>query len=100
MFEQDWRLAAIAACGLLGGAYVLWLCAYRLWRRTWGRGKRARGRLLAIAIDNMTQGVVMLDAARGLGVGNEPFVGMYEVCGVVVKSGWAFLVVTNNREHS
>jgi methyl-accepting chemotaxis protein len=98
MFEQDWRLAAVAVCGLLGGAYVLWRCAYRLWRRTWGRGKRARGRLLAIAIDNMTQGVVMFDAAERLVVCNDRFLDMYGLSREVVKPGCTFLDVINNRK--
>ena len=77
MFEQDWRLAVVVICGLLGGAYGLWRCAYLLWRFTLGRGRRARGRLVAVAIDNMTQGVVMFDAVERLVVCNDRFLDMY-----------------------
>src|SRR3954466_9016452 len=98
MFEQDWRFTAVVVCGLLGGAYVLWRCAYKLWRRTWGRGKRARGRLLTIAIDNMTQGVVMFDAAERLVVCNDRFIDMYGLSRDVVKPGCTFLDVITNRK--
>jgi len=98
MFEQDWRLAVVVVCVLLGGAYVLWRCAYMLWRFTWGRGKRARGRLLTIAIDNMTQGVVMFDAAERLVVCNDRFLDMYGLSREVIKPGCTFLDVINNRK--
>ena len=98
MFEQDWRFAAVVVCVLLGGAYVLWRCAYMLWRRTWGRGKRGRGRLLSIAIDNMTQGVVMFDANERLVVCNDRFLDMYGLSRDVVKPGCTFLDVINNRK--
>ncbi len=98
MLEQDWRLAVVVACVLLGGAYVLWRCAYVLWRFTWGRGRRARGRLLAIAIDNMTQGVVMFDEAERLVVCNDRFLDMYGLSREVVKPGCTFLDVINNRK--
>jgi len=98
MFEQDWRLAAVVVCGLLGGAYGLWRCAYLLWRFTLGRGRRARGRLVAIAIDNMTQGVVMFDAAERLVVCNDRFLDMYGLSREVVKPGCTFLDVINNRK--
>jgi PAS domain S-box-containing protein len=98
MFEQDWRLAVVVVCGLLGGAYGLWRCVYVLWRFTWGRGRRARGRLIAIAIDNMTQGVVMFDAAERLVVCNDRFLEMYGLSREVVKPGCTFLDVINNRK--
>jgi methyl-accepting chemotaxis protein len=98
MFEQDWRFTAVIVCGLLGGAYVLWRCAYKLWRRTWGRGKRARGRMLTIAIDNMTQGVVMFDAAERLVVCNDRFIDMYGLSRDIVKPGCTFLDVITNRK--
>jgi methyl-accepting chemotaxis protein len=97
MLEQDWRLAVAVLGALLGGAYVLWRLAYRLWRSA-GRGKRARGRLLAIAIDNMTQGVVMFDAAERLVVCNDRFLDMYGLSRDVVKPGCTFLDVINNRK--
>jgi methyl-accepting chemotaxis protein len=98
MFEQDWRFAAVVAGVLLGGAYVLWRCGYMLWRRTWGRGKRGRGRLLSIAIDNMTQGVVMFDGAERLVVCNDRFLDMYGLSREIVKPGCTFLDVINNRK--
>jgi len=98
MFEQDWRLSVVAVCGLLGGAYGLWRCAYLLWRFTLGRGRRSRGRLVAIAIDNMTQGVVMFDAAERLVVCNDRFLDMYGLSREIVKPGCTFLDVINNRK--
>src|SRR4051812_41333139 len=98
MFEQDWRFAALVVGVLLGGAYVLWRCGYMLWRRTWGRGKRGRGRLLSIAIDNMTQGVVMFDGAERLVVCNDRFLDMYGLSREIVKPGCTFLDVINNRK--
>ncbi|MFL5189070.1 MAG: methyl-accepting chemotaxis protein [Microvirga sp.] len=98
MLEQDWRLALGALCVLLGGAYVLWRCAYMLWRHTWGRARRARGRLLSLALDNMTQGVVMFDAAERLVVCNDRFLDMYGLSREVVKPGCTFLDIINNRK--
>src|SRR3954454_17053309 len=98
MFEQDWRFAAVVAGVLLGGAYVLWRCGYMLWRHTWGRARRARGRLLSLAIDNMTQGVVMFDATERLVVCNDRFLDMYGLSREVVKPGCTFLDVINNRK--
>src|SRR5689334_5900194 len=98
MFEQVWQFTAVIVCGLLGGDYVLWRCAYKLWRRRWGRGKRARGRVLTIVIDNMTQCVVMFDAAERLVVCNDRFLDMCGLSRVVVKPGCTFLDVITNRK--
>jgi PAS domain-containing protein len=71
MFDQDWRLSVVAVCGLLAGAYGLWRCVISV-AISLGRGRRAR-RLVAIAIDNMTQGVVMFDATERMVVCNDRF---------------------------
>ena len=96
MLEQDWRLAVDVLCVLLGGTFFFALYALR--RFTWGRGWRARGSLLAIVLDNMTQGVVMFDAAERLVVCNDRFIEMYGLSRDVVKPGCTLLAVINNRK--
>jgi PAS domain-containing protein len=73
MLEQDWRLAVVVVC-LLG---VVIVALYAMRRFAWRFGARGDGSLLAITLDNMTQGVVMFDAAERLIVCNNRFIEMY-----------------------
>jgi PAS domain-containing protein len=68
MPEQDWRLAVVVC--LLG---VVIIALYAMRRFAWRFGMRGDG-LLAITLDNMTQGVVMFDAAERLIVCNNRFI--------------------------
>ena len=94
MLEQDWRLAIFVV--LVMGVAFLVLYALRRFRRR--RQGRARGHLLVIALDNMTQGVVMFDAAERLVVCNDRFIEMYGLSRDVIRLGCTFLDVINNRK--
>ena len=94
MLEQDWRLAIVVFLTMC--VALLFLYALRRSRRR--RKGRARGHLLVMALDNMTQGVVMFDAAERLVVCNDRFIDMYGLSRDVVKPGCTFLDVINNRK--
>jgi methyl-accepting chemotaxis protein len=72
--EHDWTFISVGAAVLLLGAIAL----FYLWRN---------GRLLALALDNMTQGVVMFDGAARLIVCNERYVSIYGLPKDIVKPG-------------
>jgi methyl-accepting chemotaxis protein len=84
--EHDW--SAIAAGGVT--AALATLAAIYLWQRA--RGARFgdlgdRGRLLEIAINNMSQGVVMFDADGRLVVANQLYLSLYDLPPDIVKPG-------------
>jgi methyl-accepting chemotaxis protein len=56
-----------------------------------------KGRLLAIALNNMTQGVVMFDAAGRLIVRNDRYLAMYGLSPDVVKPGATLVDVVRER---
>ena len=94
MLEQDWRLAVVVLC-LLGAVIV---ALYAMRRFAWGFGLRGNSALLAMVLDNMTQGVVMFDAAERLIVCNNRFIEMYGLSRDVVKPGCTFLDVITHRK--
>ena len=94
MLEQDWRLAIVVILVMS----VAFLVLYALRRSRRRRKGRARGHLLVMALDNMTQGVVMFDAAERLVVCNDRFIEMYGLSRDVVRLGCTFLDVINNRK--
>jgi methyl-accepting chemotaxis protein len=94
MLEQDWRLAIIVFLAM----GVAFLVLYALRRAKRRRKGRARGHLLVMALDNMTQGVVMFDATERLVVCNDRFIEMYGLSRDVVRLGCTFLDVINNRK--
>ena len=94
MLEQDWRLAVVVLC-LLGAVIV---ALYAMRRHAWGFGLRGNSGLLAMVLDNMTQGVVMFDAADRLIVCNNRFIEMYGLSRDVVKPGCTFLDVITHRK--
>ena len=56
-----------------------------------------KGRLLGIALDNMTQGVVMFDTNGRLVVSNDRYVTMYGLSPEVVKPGAALIDIIRDR---
>jgi PAS domain S-box-containing protein len=94
MLEQDWRLAVVVL-SLLGAVIV---ALYAMRRFAWGFGLRGNSALLAMVLDNMTQGVVMFDAADRLIVCNNRFIEMYGLSRDVVKPGCTFLDVITHRK--
>jgi methyl-accepting chemotaxis protein len=82
---NDWLMAGAAAlvC-FLGG-----IAAAALFRRLWPMvgGRPDQGRLLYIALNNMTQGVAMFDRAGRLAVCNDRYREIYGLSPSIVKPG-------------
>jgi PAS domain S-box-containing protein len=72
----------------------------RLTRSTSGRGLDHKGSLLALTLNNMTQGVVMCDAAGRLVVCNDQYLTMYGLPPDVVKPGAALIDIIRQRARS
>ena len=81
-------LLVVAACivGLLTGAAVLT-----------NRRRDNNSRLLALALNNMTQGVVMYDAAGRLVVSNDRYLAMYGLSADIIKPGVKLIDIVRHR---
>jgi methyl-accepting chemotaxis protein len=79
---------------LLAGAVCLVIAAILLWKR------RDGGRLLALTLNNMTQGVVMFDAAGRLVVSNDRYHLMYGLSPDIVKPGATLVDIVRHRFES
>src|ERR1700685_2650398 len=80
---HDWALA-VAACAVLAGfAAIVVIVVHG------SRGSRwtNKGRLLDLALNNMTQGVVMFDRTGRLVVRNDRYLEMYGLPADIVKAG-------------
>ena len=86
--EHDWILVA-AACAL-----CLLTVAAAAARDRWRSRKR---RLLALALNNMTQGVVMFDAGGRLVVSNDSFLELYGLSRDIVKPGASVVDIVRHR---
>ena len=74
--ELDWRLAAaVCLVCLLAGVAVIFRSR---WAQSSGRLSR-KGKLLELALNNMTQGVVMFDAKARLVVCNDRYLKIYDL---------------------
>src|ERR1700683_1756059 len=95
---NDWRPTAAASfvCFLLGLAVAV------LSRRTGlaGDGLNHKGRILELAVNNMTQGVVMFDRAGRLVVRNDQYLAMYGLAADVVKPGALLVEIVGHRAKS
>jgi methyl-accepting chemotaxis protein len=81
--EFDWRLlAAVCLVFLLAGAALI----VRFRRSQTGR-LSDKGQLLELALNNMTQGVVMFDAKARLVVCNDRYLEIYDLPPNIVKPG-------------
>jgi methyl-accepting chemotaxis protein len=80
--ELDWRLAVACGVCLLAGIAVA-----VFFNRMRSRGQRDKGRLLELALNNMSQGVVMFDAEARLVVCNERYLSIYDLPRNIVKPG-------------
>ncbi|MGH6673782.1 MAG: PAS-domain containing protein [Xanthobacteraceae bacterium] len=90
---NDWPTAAVAclACFLAGlGAAVLFRVAL-------GGGRGDRGRLLDLALNNMTQGVVMFDRVGRLAVCNKRYLEIYRLSPDVIKPGARLTDIVRHR---
>jgi PAS domain-containing protein len=88
-FQHDWRFVVVGMCALVG---VAGLCC-------WLRAKaRARdGVLLSMVVNNMTQGVVLIDANERVLVCNDRYVDMYRMSREIVKPGCTLTDLIKNR---
>jgi methyl-accepting chemotaxis protein len=87
--HQDWRVFAAAAFVLAAAVTII------LWRRA--RTGRPDGALLAMVINNMTQGVVLIDAHERVLVCNDRYVDMYRMSRDIVKPGCTLRDLIKNR---
>src|ERR1700722_8222605 len=85
--QYDWLLTAGFVCSVVA--------AILLWMR-----RRDGGRLLALTLNNMTQGVVMFDAAGRLVVSNDRYHLMYGLSPDIVKPGAALVDIVRHRFES
>jgi methyl-accepting chemotaxis protein len=94
IFDQDWRLFAIAG-GLMAGLACIGLFVRR--RRRSIKAGSNDGTLLAMVLNNMTQGVVLVDADERLIVVNDRYVDMYGLSSEIVKPGCTLRDLIKNR---
>jgi methyl-accepting chemotaxis protein len=91
--EHDWRLAVAGAVCVLAGLTAIGI--YLRARRA--RQLGGKSRLLAIALNNMTQGVVMFDAAQRMVICNDRYLEMYKLSPDIVKPGCSLLELIRHR---
>jgi PAS domain S-box-containing protein len=93
--EPHWMLTAVvpAACFLAGIAAVL---LFNRVRSAIGHLDK-EGRLLSLALNNMTQGVVMFDAAGRLVVFNHRYMEIYGMSPDVVRPGAKLIDIVRHR---
>ena len=92
VLEQSWRFYAIGlsfVAGLAGIGLFAWLRS-----RLGGSGHA----MLSMVLNNMTQGVVMFDAAERLVVRNERYVSMYRLSPDIVKPGVSLVDLIEHRQ--
>jgi methyl-accepting chemotaxis protein len=89
--EYGYLIAAGFVAGVAATAIGGWLSG-RVFR-----GSLADKDLLFLALNNMTQGVVMFDSAGRMVVCNDRYVEMYSLSRAVVKPGCTLLDLINNR---
>ena len=87
--EHDWIF--VAAAFVFG--CVTALATIVLFNRRW----HGDGRLLALALNNMTQGVVMFDTAGRMVVCNDRYRLMYGLSGQIVKPGARLIDIVRHR---
>lgn len=85
--------AVVAVCVLAGLAAIVFFRRIRPADRVQGDSA-----MLALALNNMTQGVVMFDCDERLVVCNDRYVAMYGLSRNVVKPGCTLLDVIENRK--
>jgi methyl-accepting chemotaxis protein len=93
ILDQDWRLLVLAA----GGFAVVAAIGALVWRRRKAGGTGGNDALLSLVLNNMTQGVILFDAAERVLVCNKRYVEMYGLSRGVVKPGCTLLDLIKNR---
>jgi methyl-accepting chemotaxis protein len=89
---NDWQTAALA-----GICFAAGIAAAALYRRTPWLGGRDHGRLLDLALNNMTQGVVMFDRTGRLVVCNNRYREIYGLSPHIVKLGADLAEIVRHR---
>jgi PAS domain-containing protein len=94
--EDGWHLVIVAggACLLTGLGAVVFRWAFPQFTN---RSRTDQSHLLAIVLNNMTQGVVMFDAARRFVICNDRYLEMYNLSRDVVKPGATLLDIVKHR---
>lgn len=91
-FEPSAYLYAIATlAGTAAGAAAIW------WFRRNNNARASDGDLLAMVLNNMTQGVVLFDAHERMLVRNDRYVEMYGLSPDIVKPGCTLVDLIKNR---
>ena len=85
-----WLLYAVAGAGLAAAAFIYW------WRQRPAQ-RSHDGTLLSTALNNMTQGVVLVDDKERVLVCNERYVAMYGLSPEIVKPGCTLRDLIKNR---
>ena len=95
--ELDWRLLAVVClvCVLAGVAVIF---RFR-WMQSTG-GPNDKGKLLELALNNMTQGVVMFDSQARLVVCNDRYLKIYDLPPNIVKPGARLVDIVRLRARS
>jgi methyl-accepting chemotaxis protein len=86
--EHDWTVV-LAVCLLVGLAAIFLL-----------KRRKDAGRVLALALNNMTQGVVLFDSAGRLVVSNDQYRAMYHLSADIVKPGAPLEDIVRHRFQS
>src|SRR5271154_2124462 len=95
--DLDWRLlAAVCLVFLLAGIAVIFRSR---WTQSPG-GLSDNGKLLELALNNMTQGVVMFDAKARLVVCNDRYLKIYDLPPNIVKPGARLADIVRLRSRS
>ena len=85
-----WLLYVVAGTALAGAGIAIW----------WHQRPTVRshdGNLLLMALNNMTQGVVMFDSMERLVICNDRYLDMYNLSRDVVKPGCTLLTIVQHR---
>jgi methyl-accepting chemotaxis protein len=93
--EHDWPAIVAAVLATLAAVYLV----QRVRGARFG-GLGPQGRLLEIAINNMSQGVVMFDADARLVVANKRYLSLYDLPPDIVKAGASLVDIVRIRAKS
>ena len=94
--EDGWHLVIVGVVCLLAGLGAVVVFRWAFLQFT-NRSRTDQSHLLAIVLNNMTQGVVMFDAAHRFVICNDRYLEMYNLSRDVVKPGATLLDIVKHR---